>query len=193
MKDIKAIIEEHAADLTDDVKAAIFKDVRANYKTVAEYAKKVDRIEELENHVAAVGEKASKLEGDSKELEELRAEIKARDEAEAERAAEAKKAADLEKFRAVFNETLGDREFVNEIMAETVFQRVYDACSAEPGKSANAALDDTIKDMDGVWKNPQRDPKMMPSLEQVSSAKQTDETAARKSLASMLFGGSSAQ
>lgn len=191
MKDIKAIIEEHASDLSEEAKAAILKDVRANYKTVAEYAKKVDRISELEEQAAEVSEKASRLEGDSRELEELRAQLKAREDAEAARKAEEAAAAKREQFKAAFDEALAGREFANPIVAETVFARAYDACSAEAGKSAGSAIDELVKDMDGVWVNPQRDPKMMPTLEQVSSAKASGEDNAKKTFASMLFSGAS--
>lgn len=188
MKDIKAIIEEHASELSEETKAAILKDVRSNYKTVAEYEKKTARITELEEQAAAVSEKASKLEGDTKELEELRAQLKSRDEAEAARKAEEAAAAKREQFKAAFDQALAGREFANSIVAETVFARAYEACTAEAGKSAESAIDELVKDMDGVWVNPQRDPKMMPTLQQVSSAKASGEESVKKTFASMLFG-----
>lgn len=191
MKDIKAIIEEHAADLGEEAKAAILKDVRANYKTVAEFEKKAERIRELEEQSQLISEKASKLEGESAELEALRAELRERDEKEAARKAEAEKTARLEAFRATFDEALAGRKFANGIVAETVFSRAYEACEATVGKNAADAIEELTRDMDGVWVNPQRDPKMMPTLGQVSAAKASGEDNAKKSLAAMLFGGPS--
>ena len=190
MKDIKAIIEEHASELSDEAKAAILKDVRANYKTVAEYVKKTDRISELESQVQSIGEKAEKLEGDAKEIEELREQLAAAKKAEADRKAEAEREEKLSNFRKSFDDALNGREFANSIVAETVFQKAYEACNADAAKGADAAIAELTKDMEGVWVNPQRDPRMMPTFEQVSSAKASDVDTAKKSFASMLFGGS---
>lgn len=190
MKDIKAIIEEHAADLSEEAKAAILKDVRASYKTVAEYSKKTDRIAELESQAQAIGEKAARLEGESMELEELRAQLAAVQKAEADRKAEAERAEALSRFRDSFDAALNGRKFANSIVEDTVFNRAYEACTADAAKGAAEAIAELTKDMEGVWVNPQRDPMMMPTLEQVSSAKASSEKEAKKSFAAALFGGS---
>lgn len=187
MKDIRAILEEHAAELSEDARAAIVKEVNSNYKTKAESAKKDSHIDSLKEENLSLANANEKLQSDLKELEDLRAELKARDEAEAARKAEAERAEEMEKFRARFAEALGEKQFANKIVEDSVFNQVYEACRADVGKDAAQVIGEITKDLEGVWINPQRDPQKMPTFEQVSAAKASSEEAARKSLAASLF------
>lgn len=186
MKDIKAILTEHLPEIEAETLAAITADVKANYKTVSEWTKKVERISELEEANAALADRASKVEGDSAEIEELKAEIARRDEAEAKRQADEAEAAKRDAFSAAFEEALGDRKFANDLMRETVFDRAYRACSDNTAKGVMDALDELTKDVPGVWLNPQRDPMRMPTAGQISSTKQ--QSAEERSFFDALFG-----
>ena len=64
MKDIKTALKENGiteGEVYDNLVAC----VRENYRTVAEWTKKVDRIAELEAANADLADKAAKVDGDS--------------------------------------------------------------------------------------------------------------------------------
>lgn len=187
MKNIEAILNEHAADVSEEVRAAIAKDVRANYKTLAEWTKKTDRISELESKIADLTEAAGKLEGSTAELEELKAKVKSFEDAEAKRKADEDAEKAKAAFKTQFDAAVGERKFANELIAEVVFDKAYKDCTANAGKSAKDAIEEATRDMGGVWSNPQRDPFRMPTPEQVST-KSPDADEAKRSFAAMLFG-----
>lgn len=184
MKDIRAILNDY--DLTDEQREAIAKEVRANYKTIADWQKKADRIAELEEANAAFAEKVKALEADGEQAEALRKQVADYEAAEAARVAEAEKAKAEADFRKSFEEAVGNRKFANDMIAEAVFRKAYDRCKDETGFDVGKALEEAVKDADGIWVNPQRDPAKMPSFEAISSAPKNNE-AARKLFARAMF------
>lgn len=186
MKNIEAIISEHAAELPEEAKEAIAKEVKANYKTVVEWTKKTDRIATLEQQLTELSEQAKKVEGDGEELKRLQEEIRKRDEAEEKRLADEKKASDMAAFRERFEQALEGRKFANGIVEESVFRKAWEKCSEAAGTDAKAVIEELTKDADGIWVNPQRDPKMMPNPNDITKTK-SDEQANRSFLAA-LFG-----
>lgn len=167
MKDIKAILNDY--EIPEEAREAIAKEVRANYKTVADWQKKADRIAELEEANAALTEKAAALKDGSDEAEALRQQVADLRAAEAERKAEAEAAAQRDAFKKSFDEALGGRRFANEIVAEAVFTRAYERCKSAPGFDVKEAIDEAAGGADGIWVNPQRDPAKMPTQADVSS------------------------
>lgn len=184
MKDIRAILNDY--DLTDEQREAIAKEVRANYKTIADWQKKADRIAELEEANAAFAQKVKALEADGEQAEALRKQVADYEAAEAARVAEAEKAKAEADFRKSFEEAVGANKFANAIVEKAVFDAAFANCTANPGKGAKEALDEAIKGADGIWLNPQRDPAKMPSFEAISSAPKNNE-AARKLFARAMF------
>lgn len=187
MKDIKAIINEHAADLSDEAKEAIVADVKSNYKTAAEMAKKMERIEELTSQVDALSEQAQRIDGDAEEIEKLRAQVQKYRDAEDKRKEAEKESAKRDEFRKSFDEALGDRRFANSIVEASVFEQAYSACGDATGKGVKDAIAEIVGDSEGVWVNPQTDKAFMPALGQLDSTAATDE-ARKKSFAEALFG-----
>ena len=186
MKDIKAILSEY--ELPAETAAAIAEQVRANYRTVAEWTKKVERIAELEKANADLTEAASKVEGSAEEIEALKEQVESYQRAEAERKdaeAQAQKRAD---FRKAFDEALGGKRFANGIIEEAVFEKAYQHCAGNTGASAKDALDMAVEGVDNVWVNPQRDPKSMPGDDQINTGRKSAEYQ-RKTFAEALFGG----
>lgn len=170
MKDIKAILAEH--ELSDDARASIEKAVVENYRSIEEVEKRRARISELEAQNTELSEQVKALEGDGEQLEALRKQV-----ADFEAAETARKEAEAEKakrdsFRSVFDAAVGEREFANQLVADTVFERVYKACQSDAGTGAKDALEAAVKDADGIWKNPQQDPKKMPNPDDVSAGRQ---------------------
>lgn len=166
MKDIRAILAEH--ELDEAAAKAIEKAVGENYRTIAEVQQKADRIKDLEKTNGELSDQVKALEGDGEQLQTLRDKVAEYEQAEADRKAKADEDAKRESFRALFDAALDGREFANELMRETVFEKAYAECQ-NVGKGAAEAIEAVTKDVDGVWVNPQRDPKRMPSAKDVSS------------------------
>lgn len=185
MKDIKAILAEHEID--GDAAKAIAHAVGENYRTRAETEAKAERIKELERQNGELADQVKALEGDGEQLEKLRKQVADYEQAEAERKAKAEEDARRDSFRALFDAAIGDREFANDLMRDTVFERAYKECQSL-GTGAKDAIEAVTKDVDGVWLNPQRDPKRMPGASDVSS-KRPDGEAAKRAFAAQLFGG----
>lgn len=184
MKDIRAILNDY--DLTDETREAIAKEVRANYKTIADWQKKADRIAEMEEANAAFAQKVKALEADGEQAEALRKQVADYEAAEAARVAEAERAKAEADFRKSFEEAVGNRKFANDMIAEAVFRKAYDRCKAETGFDVGKALEEAVKDADGIWVNPQRDPSKMPTQSQVASTAQR--THAQDAFLTQLFG-----
>lgn len=186
MKDIKAILSEHGEALTDEARQAIISAVGENYRSVEEMTKKADRIKTLEEQNESLTEQVGKLEGDGEELEALRKQVEDFKAAEKTRKDAEKEQTKRNDFRTVFDAAVGENEFANDLIRETVFEKVYAQCSAKTGADAKSILDDTVRDMDGVFKNPQQDPRKMPSPDDISKKKPSEDEA-KKSFAEMLF------
>lgn len=184
MKDIKAILAD--VELEDDAKESIIKAVNENYKTVEEWKKKTDRISELETQNEALTEQVGNLEGDSEEVENLRKQVEDFKAAEEKRKTEETENAKRESFRTVFNAAIGDKEFANDIVRDSVFEKVYAKCSAETGVSAEDAIKALTDDADGVWKNPQQEAAKMPNPADISNKKSSSDDA-KKTFADMIF------
>lgn len=187
MKDIKAILSEHGEALSDEARQAIISAVGENYRSVEEVAKKADRIKALEEQNESLTEQVGKLEGDGEELEALRKQVEDFKAAEKTRKDAEKEQAKRNDFRTVFDAAVGENEFANDLIRETVFEKVYAQCSAKTGADAKSILEDTVRDMDGVFKNPQQDPHKMPEPGDISTVKDTGEDAARKTIADFMF------
>lgn len=172
MKDIKAILE--GIEIEDEAKSRIIEEVNANYRTIKEMDGKKERIAELEKANEELSGQIKALEGDGEEIESLKVKIAEFEQAEKDRKAKEQEAQRRTEFEAVFNAAVGDKEFSNDLIRETVFNKVYAACSATTGASAETVLAETVKDMDGVWKNPQHDVNKMPNQQDVSSGHKTD-------------------
>lgn len=184
MKDIRAILNDH--EIPEETREAIAKEVRANYKTIADWQKKADRIAELEEANAALTEKAAALKDGSDEAEALRQQVAELQAAEAKRQADAEEADRRETFRKSFEDALGERKFANGIVADAVFTAAYDRCRAEAGLDVAKAIEEAVNGADGVWVNPQRDPEKMPNPADVSSRQQR--THDEESFLTALFG-----
>lgn len=184
MKDIKAILAE--AGIEAEVADKVAAEVKANYRTVAEWQKKVDRIAELEQSNADLAEAAAAVEGTSQEVEALKAKLKGMEEAETARKAAEAESKKRDDFRKSFDEALGGRKFANGIVEESVFDKAYAHCTANAGSSAKDAIEALTKDAEGVWVNPQHDPRRMPTNEQLSTSRGKD--AQTKSFLDALFG-----
>ena len=185
MKDIKAILADH--EIPDEAAAAIAAEVRANYKTVAEWTKKVDRISDLERQNAELADAASKVEGTTAEVSALKEQVEAMKRAEADRVAAEAEQAKRDEFRKAFDEALGGREFANSIIRDSVFDTAYASCTANAATNAKDAIEAAVRDVENVWKNPQRDPHKMPTDDLLKTGRKSAEQQ-RKSFADALFG-----
>lgn len=161
MKSINEIVEEHAAGIPDEAKAAIVKAVKANYRTIAEFEKKTERISQLESANAELAEAASKVEGTSAEIDALKAQLRAREEADAKRKAEEEAQAARERFRVQFDKAVGDRRFANERTRNSVFEESFAHAAANAGVGAAEAIEAVTAEDPDVWVAA-GDPRWMP-------------------------------
>lgn len=188
MQDIKAILKEHAPDLSDEAKAAVEKAVLENYRTVNETNAKAERVKQLEAENAELTEKVESIEADSKELDELKETVAQFKEKEEQRKAEAEEAEKRETFKAAFDNALGERKFSNDLMRDTVFDKAYKLCGEDSAVGVSDAIESVTKDVDGVWSNPQQDAKKMPGTNGIER-KTPEPSESKKTFAKTLFGG----
>lgn len=185
MKDIKVILE--AFELDDDMRNSIIEEVNANYRTIEETEKRRKRIEELEEQNKTLSDQVGKLEGDGEELEKLRKQVQDFTDAEEQRKADEAESAKRASFRTVFDAAVGDKEFANDIVRDSIFDKVYAKCNEQVGIKAEDVIKELTENADGIWKNPQNDVNKMPTPEQISSKKNTGEDAAKREIANFLF------
>lgn len=186
MKDIKAILEGFT--LTDEERESIIREVGENYRSVVEVTKKAQRIEELEKQNAALTEQVNNLEGDGEELEKLRKQVSDFEVAEEKRKADETEAAKRDSFRKAFDNAVGDRTFTNEVIREAIFEKAYKECGDDVAAGVTEALERLTKDTEGIWTNPQRDVKKMPSQNELSGNKDHEVKDAKKTISSFMFG-----
>lgn len=185
MKDIKAILTEY--ELPADQVEKIAAEVMQNYRSLAELTKKEDRIKELEAQNNELQTQVEKLDSSSEEIENLKKAVEQyKTEEEERKKAESEKAA-RDSFEVVFNATLGEKEFANDLMRETIFEKVYKLCEENSGLGAKEALDSVTKDVPGVWVNPQRSAAKMPGAGEIDS-KTPDSKAAKRAFVREFFG-----
>lgn len=186
MRDIKAILSGFTLD--DDTREAIIREVGENYRSVVEVTKKAQRIEELEQQNEALTEQVNNLEGDGEELEKLRKQISDFEAAEEKRKADETEAAKRDSFRKAFDNAVGDRSFTNDVIREAIFEKAYKECGDDVAAGVNEALERLTKDTDGIWTNPQRDAKRMPSQHEISGNQDHEVKDAKKTISDFMFG-----
>lgn len=165
MKGIEAILREHLPEAERDKTEAILREFHQNYKAVEDYNRLKEKIASLEQQAEGLTNAATNdYEAERDALLSRLAEYQRQDEVEAEKAS-------YELFERSFDEAVGNMragarkgrfEFANPIVANAVFHACHDACAADASLSVEAALDMVTRNMDGVWINPQRDPRFMP-------------------------------
>lgn len=186
MKNIQAILEGYET-LNDDQREEIAQAVNENYRSIEEVNKKADRIKELEEQNAALTEQIGSLQGDSEEVEALRKQVADFEKQETERKQRDEEAQKRDSFRALFDAAVGNREFANDLIRDTVFEKAYAQCQSESGTGAKEAIDAVTKDIHGVWKNPQNDVHKMPEQSDIAGKKPSVDDSS-KNLLRQLFG-----
>lgn len=170
MKNIQTILEELQIDLSDETRDALVKSVNENYRTIAEVQaksekleKQAEQIEQLTAQANELAEQAQALEGSTETIENLKKQIAEYNEAEEQRTAteaENKKRAD---FKELFDAACDGRSFANDLIASSIFEKAYSACSSKTGANVADVLHELTDGIDGVWKNPQQAAEYMPT------------------------------
>lgn len=186
MKDIKAILNENAKDLTDEQVKAISDAVGENYRSIVEMEKKTTRISELEEQNKTLSEQVEGLKGDGEELESLRKTVEDYKAAEEDRKNKEAEQQKRDSFRVLFDKAVGENEFANDLIRETVFEKAYNECKDNAAINASDALEKYTKDVDGIFKNPQHDPAKMPKADDIKGKKNSADDV-KKSFAAQLF------
>ena len=186
VKDIKAILD--AFELTDEQRETIIREVTENYRTIAEVDRKAQRITELEEQNKALTEQVGNLEGEGEELEKLQAKVREFTEAEERRKSDEAEKAKRDTFKIVFDAALDGKEFANEIVRDSVFEKAFARCNEQTGMDAKAAISEFTKDVDGIWRNPQQDAKKMPGQGELSGNQDHEAKDAKQAIKDFMFG-----
>lgn len=166
MKNIKDIIGELEIELDDAKLVELEKAVLENYRTVAEVENKQIRISELEGQLATANEALEAAKNadvtNADEVQKMREKISAYEAADEERKAQTEEEKARQEFEERFQSAVGDKKFANDIVRGAVSDKAYAVAKANPDMDLSAILGGIVGDSDGVWMNPQQDPKKMP-------------------------------
>lgn len=167
MKNIKDIIGELGIELDEAKLGDLEKAVLENYRTVAEVENKQSRISELEQQLATANEAleaAKNADGsNADEVQAMRDKIAAYEKADEERKAQIEEEKARQEFDEKFVKTVGDKQFVNDIVRGAVADKAYAIAKANPDMDVAAILGGIVGDAEGVWQNPQQTVKKMPA------------------------------
>lgn len=167
MENIKDILASAGVEVEAEKLAEIEKGVLANYRSKAEADAKSAKVKELESQLAeanAALETAKQTDtSNAAEVEKMREQIAAYEQADKERAAKADEAKAREEFGAKLAKAVGDKEFANNLVRKAVENGAYALATANPDMPMESVLESVVGDSDGIWANPQQDVKKMPS------------------------------
>ena len=138
-----------------------------NYRTVAEVENKQSRISELEQQLATANEALEAAKNadvsNADEVQAMRDKIAAYEKADEERKAQTEEEKARQEFDEKFVKTVGDKQFVNDIVRGAVADKAYAIAKANPDMDVAAILGGIVGDAEGVWQNPQQTVKKMPA------------------------------
>lgn len=167
MKNIKDIIGELGIELDEAKLGDLEKAVLENYRTVAEVGNKQSRISELEQQLATANEALEAAKNadvsNADEVQAMRDKIAAYEKADEERKAQTEEEKARQEFDEKFVKTVGDKQFVNDIVRGAVADKAYAIAKANPDMDVAAILGGIVGDAEGVWQNPQQTVKKMPA------------------------------
>lgn len=167
MKNIKDIIGELGIELDEAKLGDLEKAVLENYRTVAEVENKQSRISELEQQLATANEALEAAKNadvsNADEVQAMRDKIAAYEKADEERKAQTEEEKARQEFDEEFVKTVGDKQFVNDIVRGAVADKAYAIAKANPDMDVAAILGGIVGDAEGVWQNPQQTVKKMPA------------------------------
>ena len=166
MENIGQIIEKLGIELDDEKKGELEKEVLANYRTISEVDAKNSRIAELEGQLAKANdaiEAAKGMQGgNAEQMKQLQEQLDAYQKADEERKAKLEEETERKIFEQKFDEAVGGKKFVNEIVRSAVFDKAYALGKANPDMDVKAIVGGIVGDADGVWENPQQSVRKMP-------------------------------
>lgn len=167
MKNIKDIIGELGIELDEAKLGDLENAVLENYRTVAEVENKQSRISELEQQLATANEALEAAKNadvsNADEVQAMRDKIAAYEKADEERKAQTEEEKARQEFDEKFVKTVGDKQFVNDIVRGAVADKAYAIAKANPDMDVAAILGGIVGDAEGVWQNPQQTVKKMPA------------------------------
>jgi hypothetical protein len=167
VKNIKDIIGELGIELDEAKLGDLEKAVLENYRTVAEVENKQSRISELEQQLATANEALEAAKNadvsNADEVQAMRDKIAAYEKADEERKAQTEEEKARQEFDEKFVKTVGDKQFVNDIVRGAVADKAYAIAKANPDMDVAAILGGIVGDAEGVWQNPQQTVKKMPA------------------------------
>ena len=184
--DIKEILSGY--NLTENEVDQIVKAVYGNYRSIKELEKKDQRIQELTDQVGDLSAKVDEAAEAGAKVDELQEVVKQFEEKEQQRRAAAEEQARRDSFAVTFNAEVGERKFANDLIRDTVFEKVYTLCQNETGTGVKDALNSVTENVVGVWISPQTDPSKMPGADFGNNNKNDNAARTKRDFARKLFG-----
>ena len=167
MENIRDILAGAGVEVEAGKLAEIERAVLANYRTKAEVDSKSAKVAELEKQLAEANAAIETAKGtdtaNAAEVEKMREQIAAYEQAEAERRAQADEKSARDAFGSKLADAIGGKRFANAIVQGAVTDKAFAMSQANPNMSVADVLDAVVGDAAGVWQNPQQDVKKMPS------------------------------
>lgn len=163
MKNIETLLKEIGIEIAEEKKKSFTDSFNAEYKTIADYAKQIEKIsklnKELDDKNTAINELNSKikeLSNGTVKLQELEEKVNKYEQAENERI-EQEKAAQIEnELKARFDKVTADKKFKHEFIKSGVYDVFKKALSDEKNKTKGDSEIFSELEKDNDWyENPQ--------------------------------------
>lgn len=161
MKNVKELAKEFGLELPDGFEGKLLE----NYKTIAEFDKvkgNVDKLksenEEKEATIKELNDSISEFDGEKGKLEELQQKVADYEKQEEERVKRSEEEKADEVIKNALKEAIGEKEFTNSLVEESIFNKIKSDLGKDEnkGKGVKEILEVHTKDVDGVWKNPNK-------------------------------------
>lgn len=163
MKNIETILKEFGLEIPEDKKKMFADSFNAEYKTIADYTKQVEKIskltkelEEKNSNMADLNSKIKELNDGTGKLQELEEKVKQYEEAETKRI-ETERALKIEnEIKARFDKVTADKKFKHEFIKSGVYDVFKKALADESNKAKGDSEIYAQLEKDNDWyENPQ--------------------------------------
>lgn len=166
MTDILGILKALGIEVPEDKAEELASQVVENYRTINDYNRLRAKVNDLTaslNESNAALDEAKRVSADPDEVAKLKAtiaEYQTKDEQRKKAEADSKA---REQFETEFDAAVGDKQFANDIVRNAIADRAFEMKRKNPDMQTAGILAAIVGNSDGVWKNPQQDPKKMPA------------------------------
>ena len=174
MKNVNEIAKEMGVELPEGFEKKLLE----NYKTVGEFEKVkgkldtlTDEITEKDGKIEELNKSISEFDGNTEQLEALQKQVESYEEDKKERELRASQEKEDSALKNALLEAIGEKQFSNSFVEDSVFNKIKSdlAKSENKGKGVSELLEAHTKDVDGIWKNPNKPDVQTPKFKQTET------------------------